>query len=78
MMHGTIQTIHAARGFGFLRDPEGAEVLFHRRALTPPERFATLELTFRTSAAADPCIFHGHLFSTVVPSRVMFASYERR
>jgi len=27
-MHGTIQTIHAARGFGFLRDPEGAEVFF--------------------------------------------------
>jgi cold shock protein len=43
-MHGTIQTIHAARGFGFLRDPEGAEVFFHRSALTPPERFATLEV----------------------------------
>jgi cold shock CspA family protein len=42
MRHGTIQTIHAARGFGLLRDPEGAEVFFHRRALTPPERFATL------------------------------------
>jgi cold shock CspA family protein len=32
------------RGFGFLRDTEGAEVLFHYRALTPPERFATLEI----------------------------------
>ena len=47
MMHGTIQTIHAARGFGFLRDPEGAEVFFHRSALTPPERFATLEVGMR-------------------------------
>jgi CspA family cold shock protein len=43
-MQGTIQTIHAARGFGFLRDTEGAEVFFHRSALTPPERFATLEV----------------------------------
>jgi cold shock protein len=43
-MHGTIQTIHAARGFGFLRDTEGAEVFFHRRAVTPPEGFATLEV----------------------------------
>ena len=41
-MHGTIQTIHAARGFGFIRDSEGAEVFFHRSALTPPESFATL------------------------------------
>jgi cold shock CspA family protein len=48
-MHGTIQTIHAARGFGFLRDPEGAEVFFHRSALTPPERFATLEVGMRVA-----------------------------
>jgi len=47
MMHGIIQTIHAARGFGFLRDTEGAEVFFHRSALTPPERFATLEVGMR-------------------------------
>ena len=46
-MHGTIQTIHAARGFGFIRDPEGAEVFFHRSALAPPERFATLEVGMR-------------------------------
>ena len=46
-MQGTIQTIHATRGFGFLRDPEGAEVFFHRSALTPPERFATLEVGMR-------------------------------
>jgi CspA family cold shock protein len=46
-MQGTIQTIHAARGFGFLRDTEGAEVFFHRSALIPPERFATLEVGMR-------------------------------
>ena len=46
-MHGTIQTIHAARGFGFIRGPEGAEVFFHRSALTPPERFATLAVGMR-------------------------------
>ena len=49
MMQGTIQTIHAKRGFGFLRDTEGAEVFFHRRALTPPERFATLEVGMRVA-----------------------------
>ncbi len=43
-MHGTIQSIRMERGFGFLRDTEGAEVFFHRSALTPPERFATLEV----------------------------------
>jgi cold shock CspA family protein len=43
-MRGTIQTIHAKRGFSFLRNTEGAEVFFHCRALTPPERFATLEI----------------------------------
>jgi cold shock CspA family protein len=43
-MQGTIQTIHAARGFGFLRDTEGAEVFFHRSAVTPPASFATLEV----------------------------------
>ena len=47
MMPGTIQAIHAKRGFGFLRDTEGAEVFFHRSALTPPERFATLEVGMR-------------------------------
>jgi hypothetical protein len=26
MMQGTIQTIHAKHGFGFIRDPEGAKV----------------------------------------------------
>jgi cold shock protein len=44
MMQGTIQTIHAARGFGFIRDTEGGEVFFHRSALTPPASFATLEV----------------------------------
>jgi cold shock protein len=43
-MQGTIQTIHAARGFGFLRDTEGAEVFFHRSALTLPDSFTTLEV----------------------------------
>jgi cold shock CspA family protein len=43
-MQGTIQTIHATRGFGFLRDTEGAEVFFHRSAVTPPASFATLEV----------------------------------
>ena len=47
MRPGTMHNIRTARGFGFLRDTEGAEVFFHRRALTPPERFATLEVGTR-------------------------------
>jgi cold shock protein len=47
MMQGTIHRIRTARGFGFIRDTEGAEVFFHRSALTPPERFATLEVGMR-------------------------------
>jgi cold shock CspA family protein len=43
-MHGTIHRIRTERGFGFLRDTEGAEVFVHRRAVTPPEGFATLEV----------------------------------
>jgi cold shock CspA family protein len=49
MMHGTIHRIRTERGFGFIRDTEGAEVFFHRRALTPPERFATLEVGMRVA-----------------------------
>ena len=41
-MHGTIHSIRPERGFGFIRDTGGAEVFFHRSALTPPEGFATL------------------------------------
>jgi cold shock CspA family protein len=46
-MQGTIQTIDAKHHFGFLRDTKGAKVFFRRSALTPPERFATLEVGMR-------------------------------
>jgi cold shock CspA family protein len=46
-MQGTIQTIDAKHHFGFLRDATGAKVFFRRSALTPPERFATLEVGMR-------------------------------
>ena len=41
-MQGTIQTIRAERGFGFLRDAEGDDVFFHRSVVLPPANFATL------------------------------------
>jgi cold shock CspA family protein len=41
-MHGTIYSLRTGRGFGFIRDHEGAEFFFHRSALTPPALFATL------------------------------------
>jgi cold shock CspA family protein len=47
MMQGTIQTLHATRGFGFLRDTEGAQVFFRRSALTPPASFAGLAVGMR-------------------------------
>jgi cold shock CspA family protein len=47
MMPGTIQTIDAKRGFGFLRDTEGAKVFFRRSALTPPASFASLAVGMR-------------------------------
>ena len=43
-MQGTIHSIRTERGFGFIRDTVGAEVFFHRSALTPPAGFATLEV----------------------------------
>jgi cold shock CspA family protein len=46
-MQGTIQTLHAKRGFGFIRDTEGAKVFFRRSALTPPASFASLEVGMR-------------------------------
>lgn len=43
-MQGTIQSIRAERGFGFIRDAAGGDVFFHRSALTHPDNFATLEV----------------------------------
>jgi cold shock protein len=43
-MQGTIHTIRAERGFGFLRDIEGGQVFFHHSALPSPEHFATLKV----------------------------------
>ena len=48
-MQGTIQTIDAKHHFGFLRDAQGAKVVFRRSALTPPERFATLAIGMRVA-----------------------------
>jgi cold shock CspA family protein len=47
MRHGTIQTIHAKRGFGFIRNPEGVKVFFRRSALSPPASFASLAVGVR-------------------------------
>ena len=43
-MQGTIRTIQAERGFGFILDANGGEVFFHRSAVIPPERFASLKV----------------------------------
>lgn len=41
-MRGTIQSLRMERGYGFLRDAAGTEVLFHHSALPSPDHFATL------------------------------------
>jgi cold shock CspA family protein len=54
MIPGTIQTLHAKRGFGFIRDTEGATVLFRRRALTPPASLASLEVGMQIEFEPEP------------------------
>jgi cold shock CspA family protein len=44
MMQGAIQTMHAERGLGYIRDATGGNVFTHRSTLTLPESFATLEI----------------------------------
>jgi cold shock CspA family protein len=53
-MQGTIQVIHAERGFGFLRDTEGGEVFFHHSALPYPEHFATPKVGMVVEFEAEP------------------------
>jgi CspA family cold shock protein len=43
-MQGTIQTIRAERGFGFIRDAEGGDVFFHHTSVALPDRFDALEV----------------------------------
>jgi cold shock protein len=44
MMQGAIQTMHAERGFGCIRDANGGNAFSHRSAPTAPTSFATLEV----------------------------------
>jgi cold shock CspA family protein len=60
MRYGTIQTIDAKRGFGFLRDTEGAKVFFRHTALAPPASFTSLEVGMQVefepaSGPKGPC-----------------------
>jgi len=42
IMHGTTQTIHPERGFGFIQAISGQHILVHRRMLTSPALFPML------------------------------------
>ena len=53
-MQGTIQSIRAERGFGFIRDVEGGEVFFHHSALPSPDHFATLTVGMVVEFEAEP------------------------
>ena len=52
-MQGTIQSIRAERGFGFLRDTAGAEVSSHYSALPSPDHFATLAVGMMVEFEAE-------------------------
>jgi cold shock CspA family protein len=86
MMQGTIQTIHAERGFGFIRDTKGGHIFFRRSAMTPPESFATLEVgsgvAFEPeSGPKGPCavkITVTPLETPPVPSFEALAAYFQR
>jgi cold shock CspA family protein len=54
MIPGTIQTLNAKHGFGFIRDTEGAKVFFRRSALTPPASFASLEVGMQIEFEPEP------------------------
>ncbi len=55
-MQGTIQTLRLERGFGFLRDSEGIEVLFHHSALPSPDYFASLTVGVAVEFEAEPSL----------------------
>jgi CspA family cold shock protein len=46
-MQGTIQSLRAERGFGFIRDTKGGDVFFHHTSVTPPDRFDILAVGMR-------------------------------
>jgi CspA family cold shock protein len=53
-MQGTIQSIHAERVFGFIRDTEGCDVFFHHASVTLPDRFDTLAVGMVVEFEAEP------------------------
>lgn len=55
-MQGTIQSVRAERGFGFIRDVEGGEVFFHHSALASPEHFASLAVGMVVEFEAEPSL----------------------
>jgi cold shock CspA family protein len=58
-----MQRIHAERGFGVIRGAKGGDIVFHRTALTPSDRFATLDVGMVVEFEAEPQRaprHHGH------------------
>jgi CspA family cold shock protein len=53
-MQGTIYTSRMERGFGFIRDVEGGEVLFHHSAVPAPDHLAALALGMVVEFEAEP------------------------
>ena len=53
-MQGTIESLRAERGFGFIRDVQGGEVFFHHTALPSPDQFAALAIGMEVEFEAEP------------------------
>lgn len=53
-MQGILQTMLAERGFDFLRDTQGAEIVLQRRGVTPPSCIARLAVRMVVEFEAEP------------------------
>jgi CspA family cold shock protein len=54
LMQGTIQSLRVERGFGFIRDMQGDEVVFHHTALPSPDHFTALTLGMVVEFEVEP------------------------
>ena len=53
-MQGTIQSLRTERGFGFIRDVQGGEVLFPYTVLPSPDHFTALTIGTVVEFEAEP------------------------
>jgi cold shock CspA family protein len=55
-MQGTVESLRTERGFGFVRDVQGGEVIFRHTALLSPDYFATLPIGTVVAFEVEPSL----------------------